>query len=78
MSGNLLVYATRVNRRRGRCALKCARQLPSGVPEVSRAHDMVPVEHGAGPVARDRHRHASGIPPLTMLRTAEVVTQDEP
>ena len=44
------------------CARNCARELRGHVLKVGRAHDMVAVEHGPGPVPGDLHRHALGDP----------------
>src|SRR6266545_3760236 len=51
-------YTTLPSDASGRCALNCARQLPSDVLQVRRVHDVVAVEHRARPVPRHGHRHA--------------------
>jgi hypothetical protein len=50
--------ATAVNRLYPRCARKRARQLSGDVLEIARAHDVVAVEDGPGPVSGDLHRDA--------------------
>jgi hypothetical protein len=70
--------ATAVNRLYPRCARKRARQLPGDVLEIARAHDVVAVEDGPGPVSGDLHRDAfrdPGVDHVPDGRATKVVPQ---